>query len=83
MVSTIGMFGFEAREFIKRRTKLLAEKWEKPYSFVRAVVRSFTNARMSIALVRVMYRWIGGSRTPVSNTRLGGGTAHGLLKSDN
>jgi len=45
------MFGFEAREFLKRRTKLLAEKWEKPYSFVRAVVRSFTNARMSIALL--------------------------------
>jgi len=48
VVSTDGMFGFEARVFLMRLAKLLAEKWEKPYSTVRA----FINARMSIALVR-------------------------------
>ena len=41
-------FGFEARAFLKRLAKLLAEEWEKPYP----VVVGFINARMSIALVR-------------------------------
>jgi len=35
VVSTDGVFGFEAREFLKRLVKLLAEEWEKPYSTVR------------------------------------------------
>jgi len=30
VVSTDGMFGFEARAFLKRPVKLLAEEWEKP-----------------------------------------------------
>ena len=75
------MFGFEARAFLKRLVKLLAEEWEKPYP----TVRGFINARMSIALVRGTNRYIRGSRIPMSTRsnrfRWGGGT--GLLKSDN
>jgi len=52
------MLGFEARAFLKRLAKLLAEEWEKPYS----TVRGFINARMSIALVRATNRCIRGSR---------------------
>ena len=83
VVSTDGMFGFEARAFLKRLAKLLAEEWEKPYS----IVRGFINARMSIALVRATNRCIRGSRTPASNMsnrfRWEGGAGLGLLKSDN
>jgi len=32
VVSTDGMLVFEARAFLKRLAKLLAEEWEKPYS---------------------------------------------------
>ena len=62
VVSTDRMFGFEARAFLKRLAKLLAEEWEKPYS----IVRGFINARMSIALVRATNRCIRGSRIPTS-----------------
>ncbi len=83
VVSTDGMFGFEARAFLKRLAKLLAEEWEKPYP----VVMGFINARMSIALVRATNRCIRGSRTPASNMsnrfRWEGGAGLGLLKSDN
>jgi len=78
-----GMFGFEARAFLKRLKKLLAEEWEKPYS----TIRGFINARMSIALVRATNRCIRGSRIPTSNMsnrfRWEGGAGLGLLKSDN
>ena len=83
VVSTDGMFGFEAQAFLKRLAKLLAEEWEKPYS----TVRGFINARMSIALVRATNRCIRGSRIPASNMsnrfRWEGGAGLGLLKSDN
>jgi len=83
VVSTDGMFGFEARAFLKRLAKLLAEEWEKLYS----TVRGFINARMSIALVRATNRCIIGSRIPTSNMsnrfRWEGGAGLGLLKSDN
>ena len=83
VVSTDGMFGFEARAFLKRLAKLLAEEWEKPYS----IVRGFINARMSIALVRATNRCIRGSRTPASNMsnrfRWEGCAGLGHLKSDN
>ncbi len=83
VVSTVGMFGFEARVFLKRLTKLLAEEWKKPYS----VVMGFINARMSIALVRATNRCIRGSRIPASyrsnRFRWEGGAGLGLLKSDN
>ena len=82
-VSTDGMFGFEARAFLKRLAKLLAEKWEKPYP----TVRGFINARMSIALVRATNRCIRGSRIPASNMsnrfRWEEGAGLGHLKSDN
>jgi len=58
VVSTDGIFGFEARAFFKRLAKLLPEEWEKPYS----TVRGFINARMSIAIVRVTNRCMTGSR---------------------
>ena len=77
------MFGFEAREFLKRLAKLLTEEWEKSYP----VVMDFINARMSIALVRATNRCIRGSRTPASNMsnsfRWEGGAGLRLLKSDN
>ena len=56
VVSTVGMFGYEARAFLKRLAKLLAEKWEKPYS----IVMGFINARMTNRCIR-------GFRTPASN----------------
>ena len=69
------MFVFEARAFLKRLAKLLAEEWEKPYP----LVMGFINARMSIALVR--------ATTPASNmsNRVSweGDEGLGLLKSDN
>jgi len=58
------MHGFEARVFLKRLAKLLAEEWKKPYP----TVRGFINARMSIALVRTTNRCIRGSRIPVGKT---------------
>jgi len=83
VVSTDGMFGFEARAFLKRLAKLLAEEWEKPYP----TVRGFINARMSIALFRATNRCIRGSRIPMSKKsnrfRWEGGAGLGLLKSDN
>ena len=79
VVSTDGMSGFEARAFLKRLAKLLAEEWEKPYP----TGRGFINARMSIALVRATNRCIGGSRILVSNMsncfRWEGGAGLGLL----
>jgi len=76
------MFGFEARAFLKRLAKLLAEEWEKLYS----TVMGFINARMSISLVRATNRCIRGSRIPVSNMsnhfHWEGGAGLGLLKSD-
>ena len=63
VVSTDGMYGFEARAFLKRLAKLIAEEWEKPYS----AVRGFINTRMSIAQVRGTNRCIRISRIPVSN----------------
>jgi len=51
------MFGFEARAFLKRLAKLLAEEREKPFSTVRGCI----NARMSIAP---------GSRIPVRKCRI-------------
>jgi len=83
VVSTDRIFGFEARTFLKRLAKLLAEEWEKPYP----TVRGFINAQMSIALVRATNRCIKGSRIPASNMsncfRWEGGKGHGFLKSDN
>jgi len=83
VVSTDGMFGFEARAFLKRLAKLLAEEWEKPYS----TVRGFINAPMSIAPVRTTNRCIRDSRIPASNMpncfRWEGGAGLVLLKSDN
>ncbi len=54
VVSTDGIFGFQARTFLKRLAKLLAEEWEKPYS----IVRDFIYARMSVALVIAANRYI-------------------------
>jgi len=83
VVSTDGMYGFEAPVFLKRLAKLLAEEWEKSYP----TVRGFINARMSIALVRATNRCIRGSRIPVSNMstrfRWEGGAGLWLLRSDN
>ena len=47
MVSTDGMYGFEAQAFLNRLAMLLAEEWEKPYP----TARGFINARMSNTLV--------------------------------
>jgi len=63
VVSMDGIDGFEARFFLTRLVKLLAEEWEKPYP----TVRGFINARMSIALVRATNRFIRGSKIPASH----------------
>ena len=81
MVSSDEMFGFEARAFIKRLAKLLAEEWEKPCS----TVRGFINARMSIVLVRATTRSleVPGSLRAICRIAFVGGVGLGLLKSDN
>ena len=61
MVSTDGMYGFEARAFLKRLGKLLAEEWEKLYPKKGGLM----NARMIIVPVRATNRCIKGSRIPV------------------
>ena len=58
VLSTDGIFGFEARALLKRLAVLLAEKWNKPYPSVMG----FINARMSIATVRATNRCVRGSR---------------------
>jgi len=76
------MFVFEARVFLTRLAKLLAEEWEKPYP----TIMGFINARMSVALVRATNRCITGSRIPANHMsnrfRWEGGAGLGLLKSD-
>jgi len=53
------MYDFEARAFLKRLAKLLAEEWENPYPTAKVFIKT----RMSIALVRA----IRGSRIPASH----------------
>jgi len=77
VVSTDRMFGFEARAFLKRLAKLLAEEWEKPYP----VVMGFINARMSIALVRATNRCLASNMS--NRFRCEGGAGLRPLKSDN
>jgi len=81
MVSTEGIYGFQARVFLKRLGKLLAEKWEKLYPKERGLI----NARMILALVRATNRCIRGSRIPARHMpnqfRWEGGAGLGLLKS--
>ncbi len=55
-VSTDGIFGFEARAFLKSLAKLPTEEWKEPYSTVRGFIK-----RMSIAVVRTANRCIRGS----------------------
>jgi len=54
------LYGFGARELLKRLAKLPSKEWEKPYP----TVRGFINAQVSIALVRATNRctsWEGGT----------------------
>ena len=60
VVSTDGLYTFEARAFLKRLAKLLPEEWDRPYPTVRDLI----NARMSIALVGTTNRRIRCSRIP-------------------
>ena len=62
VVSADGLFAEEAKFVLQRLSQLLAQKWSKPYS----VVRSYTNARMSIALARATTMCLRGSRIPAS-----------------
>ena len=62
VVSTDGLFAPEAQAVLQRLSQLLAQKWSKPYS----VVRSFANARLSIALARSATLCLRGSRVPAS-----------------
>ena len=62
VVSADGLFAAEADAALTQISRLLADKWSKPYS----VVRSFVNARMSIALARAATMCLRGSRIPVS-----------------
>ncbi len=51
-----------AKCLLKKLSKALADKWEKPY----AVVRGYVNARISIAIVRATHICLRGSRIPKS-----------------
>ena len=62
VVSTDGLFAPEAKAVLQRLSQLLAQKWSKPYS----VVRSYANARLSIALARAATMCLRGSRIPAS-----------------
>jgi len=76
------MHGFEARAFLKRLGKLLAEEWEKLYPKERGLI----NVRMIIAPVRATNGCIKASRIPArympNRFRWGGGAGPGLLKSN-
>ena len=45
VVSMDGMYGFEARAFLKRLAKLLAEKWKKPYPTLRGLHDHITSTQ--------------------------------------
>jgi hypothetical protein len=62
VVSADGLLGKEAKCLLKKLSKALADKWEKPY----AVVRGYVNARISIAIVRATHICLRGSRIPTS-----------------
>ena len=58
VVSADGLFAEEAKFVLQQLSQLLAQKWSK--------LRSYTNARMSIALARATTMCLRGSRIPAS-----------------
>jgi hypothetical protein len=57
-VTTEGIFGNEAKHFIRRIAEQLAQKWEKNYSEIAA----WTRVRLSFAVLRASGCCIRGSR---------------------
>ena len=58
VVSSDGLLGREAKLLLKQLSKLLVDKWQKPYSVIAGIIRS----RISIAIIRASHQCIGGSR---------------------
>ena len=82
VLSSDGMLGFEANNVLKQLARILADKWERPYSAVCGMVK----ARISIACVRATHLCLRGSRIPVSTMsrriQWGDGAGMGLFKID-
>ena len=58
VVSSDGLLGREAKLLLKQLSKLLVDKWQKPYSVIAGIIRS----RISIAIIRASHQCIRGSR---------------------
>jgi len=76
VVSTDGLYSFEAKAFLKRLAKLLTVEWDKSYLTVRGLI----NARMSFALVQATKSM---HQSMSNRFRWEGGAGLGLLKSEN
>ena len=57
-VSADGLYGKEADALMKRLAKLLADKWQRPYSQVCGWIKS----RLAIAICRAVHLCLYGSR---------------------
>ena len=82
VLSSDGMLGFEANNVLKQLARILADKWDRPYSAVCGMVK----ARISIACVRATHLCLRGSRVPVSTMsrriQWSDGAGMGLFKID-
>ena len=54
VVSSDGLLGREAKLLLKQLSKLLVDKWQKPYSVIAGIIRS----RISIAIIRASHQCI-------------------------
>ena len=59
VLSTKGLLGHEAKALLKHIAKLIAEKWDRPFS----IISSYVKTRISIAITRAQHQCIRGART--------------------
>ena len=59
VLSTEGLLGREAKALLKHIAKLIAEKWDRPFS----IISSYVKTRISIAITRAQHQCIRGART--------------------
>ena len=62
VLSADGLLAYEAVQFVRRLSSLLADHWQQPYSVVCGWIR----ARLSIAAVCATHLTLCGSRIPSS-----------------
>ena len=62
IISIDGLLGNEAKSFLQHLSRMLAEKWQKPYS----QVRGYVNSKISIACLRATHLCIRGCRVPTT-----------------